>query len=100
MIIPQLHRDYWNKDHETYSGKERNKGILRRCRPCAAPRGQSRTQDRPHARHADLHLEGRQSRRRETLAVVIGRLDIDEYREWLEQLEDAAEQEAFKVPHV
>lgn len=69
MIIRQLYRGCWNKDHETYSGKERNEGILRGRWTCLAPCRQSRAQNGPHARHTDLHLEGRQSRCREAVAV-------------------------------
>jgi len=76
MIIRQLHRGCWNKDHETYSGKERNEGILRRRWTRTPPRRQGRAQDRPHARHADLHLEERQSRRRKTVTLRLGRLNV------------------------
>src|SRR5690242_13950135 len=76
MIIRQLHRGCWNKDHETYSGKERNEGILRRRWTRTAARRQGRAQDRPHARHADLHLEERQSRRRKTVTLRLGRLNV------------------------
>lgn len=76
MIIRQLHRGCWNKDHETYSGKERNEGILRRRWTRTPARRQGRAQDRPHARHADLHLEERQSRRRKTVTLRLGRLNL------------------------
>jgi hypothetical protein len=76
MIIRQLHRGCWNKDHETYSGKERNEGILRRRWTRTPPRRQGRAQDRPHARHAGLHLEERQSRRRKTVTLRLGRLNV------------------------
>jgi len=69
MIIPQLYRGCSNKDHETHSGKERNEGILRGRWTCLAPRRQSRAKNRSHARHAHLHLERRQSRRRKTVGI-------------------------------
>ena len=46
---------------------KRNEGILCRRWTRTPARRQDRAQDRPHARHADLHLEERQSRRRKTV---------------------------------
>jgi hypothetical protein len=63
MITPAGSQYYWNKDHDENESEEGNEGILRRCRARPAPRRKGRPQDRTHARHADLYLGERQSRR-------------------------------------
>src|ERR1051325_4417547 len=57
--------------HETKTDttNPNEQGILRRRWTRTPPRHQGRAQDRPHARHADLHLEELQSRRRKGVAI-------------------------------
>ena len=69
MITRGERQNYWKDHHETTTKtKTTNQQRIFRCSgPRPAPRRQGRAPDRPHARHTHLHLEGRQSRRREAV---------------------------------
>ena len=72
MITPAERQNWWN-DHETKTGTTtaNQQRILRGSWPRAPPRRQGSAQDRAHARHADLHLERRQSRGGKTIKFTI-----------------------------
>ena len=57
----------WRNDDETKRQESEPIEVLHRGRTVTAPRRQSRAQDGAHARNSYLRLEGRQSRRRETV---------------------------------
>ena len=69
MITRAAIQYYWNKDHEKES-EEGNQGVLRRRWARPPPRRKGRPQDRTHARHPDLYLKERQSRRRKTVNEI------------------------------
>jgi len=58
MTIRVVHPGYWKEVHETKQSEKRNQRVFCRCRTCAPARRESCPQNGPHARNADLYLEG------------------------------------------
>ena len=58
----------WSVHNEAQDESAKQQRVLGSGRARPAPRRKGRTQNRAHARNADLYLEERQTRRRETVS--------------------------------
>jgi four helix bundle protein len=75
MITLAALPEYWSKAHEAKSRAQKAIATYHSRRPCITASGENCEKNRPRLRHADLHLEGRQGRGRETLNVKYKRSD-------------------------